>query len=124
MAVLPDMSQRGVGGQDEEQIWSQLGKGQVRTGIVRNLVDSGAFVDLGGVDGLVYISELDWKHIDHPGDALSVGDEVAVYVLDVDRERSRISLSRKYLLPRPWHQTASTPEDANAVEATVTDEAS
>jgi len=116
------LSQRAAGEDEREQILSQLEKGQVRTGIVRNLVDFGAFVDLGGVDGLIHISKLDWRHIDHPSDVLSVGDEVEVYVLDVDRVQSRISLSRKYLLPRPWDQAASTPEDAKSAARRVSDE--
>jgi len=116
------LSQRAAGEDEREQILSQLEKGQVRTGIVRNLVGFGAFVDLGGVDGLIHISKLDWRHIDHPSDVLSVGDEVEVYVLDVDRVQSRISLSRKYLLPRPWDQAASTPEDAKSAARRVSDE--
>jgi small subunit ribosomal protein S1 len=118
------LSQRAAKNHNREQILSQLDKGQVRTGVVRNLVGFGAFVDLGGVDGLIHISELDWEHVDHPGDVLSVGDEVEVYVLDVDRDRSRISLSRKYLLPRPWAEAAPTPEDENLVAGTVADDAS
>jgi small subunit ribosomal protein S1 len=59
-------------------------------------------VDLGGIDGLIHISEMDWKHVDHPSEVLSVGDEVDVYILNVDRERERIGLSRKRLLPDPW----------------------
>ena len=118
------LSQRAARKHNREQILSELEKGQVRTGIVRNLVDFGAFVDLGGVDGLIHISELDWQHVDHPSDVLRVGDEVEVYVLDVDRDRSRISLSRKYLLPRPWDEVAPTPEDENPVAGTAADDAS
>ena len=116
------LSQRAARKDRREQVLSELEKGQVRTGIVRNLVDFGAFVDLGGVDGLIHISKLDWRHVDHPSDVLSVGDEVEVYVLEVDREQSRISLSRKYLLPRPWDQAASRPEDAKSAAAMVPDE--
>lgn len=116
------LSQRAVGDSDKEQILSQLEKGQVHTGVVRNLVNFGAFVDLGGVDGLIHISELDWSHVNHPSDVLSVGDEVEVYVLDVDRERSRISLSRKYLLPRPWDKAPATPQGTEPSEAMVADE--
>jgi small subunit ribosomal protein S1 len=103
------LSRRPAGEHSKEQILSQLEKGQVHTGVVRNLVSYGAFVDLGGMDGLIHISELDWRYVDHPSEVLSVGDEVEVYVLDVDRERSRISLSRKYLLPRPWDEPAASP---------------
>jgi small subunit ribosomal protein S1 len=116
------LSQPAAGVHSKEQILSQLEKGQVHTGVVRNLVSYGAFVDLGGVDGLIHISELDWTYVDHPSEVLSVGDEVEVYVLDVDRQRSRISLSRKYLLPRPRDEPAATPEDAHPVTAMVADE--
>ena len=98
----------------------ELTKGEVRTGIVRNLVDFGAFVDLGGLDGLIHISELDWKHVDHPSEVLSVGDKVDVYVLDVDRERERVALSRKRLLEDPWHRVTAHLSEGDLVEGTVT----
>src|SRR5699024_12352529 len=72
-----------------------LQTGQVRPGVVSSIVIFGAFVDLGGVDGLVHVSELSWKHIDHPGEVVTVGDEVTVEVLDVDMDRERVSLSLK-----------------------------
>ena len=68
---------------------NQLQKGQVRTGVISSIVNFGAFVDLGGVDGLVHVSELSWKHIDHPSEVVEVGDEVTVEVLEVDFERER-----------------------------------
>jgi small subunit ribosomal protein S1 len=77
------------------------------TGTVVNLVDFGAFVDLGGVDGLVHISELDWSRVEHPSEVLEVGQELDVRVLDVDVDRERISLSRKALLPNPWEDIMS-----------------
>ncbi len=116
------LSQRQAEDHDQEQILSRLEKGQVHTGVVRNLVDFGAFVDLGGVDGLVHISELDWRHVDHPSDVLTVGEEVEVYVLDVDRERSRISLSRKYLLPRPWDEAAEAAQEPRHRASMVSDQ--
>ncbi|HEX7444667.1 MAG TPA: S1 RNA-binding domain-containing protein, partial [Acidimicrobiales bacterium] len=70
-----------------------LQKGQVRAGVVSSIVNFGAFVDLGGVDGLVHVSELSWKHVDHPGSVVQVGDEIEVQVLEVDLDRERISLS-------------------------------
>src|SRR4026209_1445297 len=70
-----------------------LQKGQVRSGVVSSIVNFGAFVDLGGVDGLVHVSELSWKHIDHPSEVVEVGQEVTVEVLDVDMDRERASLS-------------------------------
>ena len=74
---------------------NQLTKGQVRSGVISSIVNFGAFVDLGGVDGLVHVSELSWKHIDHPSEVVEVGDEVTVEVLEVDFERERVSLSLK-----------------------------
>jgi small subunit ribosomal protein S1 len=98
----------------------ELTEGEVRTGVVCNLVDFGAFVDLGGVDGLIHISELDWKHVSHPSEILSVGDKVEVYVLDVDRERERIGLSRKRLIPDPWYRVTENLQERDVVEGTVT----
>jgi small subunit ribosomal protein S1 len=97
-----------------------LAAGDVRTGIVRNLVAYGAFVDLGGVDGLIHISELDWGHLDHPSDVLRVGDELEVRILSVDQERERIELSRKSLLPDPWPVVTDALEVGQVVEGRVT----
>ena len=85
-----------------------LQKGQVRSGVVSSIVNFGAFVDLGGVDGLVHVSELSWKHIDHPGEVVEVGQEVTVEVLDVDMDRERVSLSLKATQEDPWQQFART----------------
>ena len=85
-----------------------LQKGQVRPGVVSSIVNFGAFVDLGGVDGLVHVSELSWKHIDHPGEVVTVGDEVTVEVLDVDLDRERVSLSLKATQEDPWQHFART----------------
>src|SRR6266516_3578105 len=83
---------------------TQLQKGQIRKGVVSSIVNFGAFVDLGGVDGLVHVSELSWKHIDHPGEVVEVGQEVTVEVLDVDMDRERVSLSLKSTQEDPWQQ--------------------
>ncbi len=93
------LSERAASRQKREKLLQELAEGDIRTGIVRNVVDFGAFVDLGGVDGLIHISELDWDYVEHPSKVLSVGDEVEVYVLSVDRERQRIGLSRKRVIP-------------------------
>jgi small subunit ribosomal protein S1 len=93
------LSERMAQRQHREALLEQLYEGAIRTGTVRNLTNYGAFIDLGGVDGLLHISELSWDFVEHPRDVLNVGDEVEVYVLGVDRERERISLSRKHLLP-------------------------
>ena len=110
-----------VGRRRRQQFLEELAEGQVRTGTVRNLVGFGAFVDLGGMDGLIHISELDWKHVNHPSEVLSVGDEIEVYVLSVDRERERVTLSRKRLLPDPWHRVTATLDEGEIIEGTVTD---
>ncbi|WP_454926160.1 S1 RNA-binding domain-containing protein, partial [Actinomyces oris] len=83
-----------------------LQKGQVRSGVVSSIVNFGAFVDLGGVDGLVHVSELSWKHIDHPSEVVEVGNEVTVEVLDVDFDRERVSLSLKATQEDPWQAFA------------------
>ncbi|MCD4737659.1 MAG: S1 RNA-binding domain-containing protein [Anaerolineae bacterium] len=93
------LSERVASRQKRELLLDELAEGDIRTGTVRNVVDFGAFVDLGGVDGLIHISELDWDYVEHPSKVLSVGDEVEVYVLSVDRERQRIGLSRKRVIP-------------------------
>jgi small subunit ribosomal protein S1 len=85
-----------------------LQKGQVRPGVVSSIVNFGAFVDLGGVDGLVHVSELSWKHIEHPSEVVTVGDEVTVEVLDVDMDRERVSLSLKATQEDPWQHFART----------------
>jgi small subunit ribosomal protein S1 len=80
---------------------NQLQKGQVRSGVISSIVNFGAFVDLGGVDGLVHVSELSWKHIDHPSEVVEVGMPVTVEVLDVDFDRERVSLSLPYSHNQP-----------------------
>ena len=99
---------------------SQLQKGQVRSGQVSSIVNFGAFVDLGGVDGLVHVSELSWKHIDHPSEVVEVGQDVTVEVLDVDLERERVSLSLKATQEDPWQQFARTHQINQVVPGKVT----
>ncbi len=81
---------------------SDLQPGDIREGVVSSVVNFGAFVDLGGMDGLVHVSELSWQHVNHPGEVVSVGDKVKVKVLEVDRERERISLSIRQTAEDPW----------------------
>jgi small subunit ribosomal protein S1 len=114
------LSEREASRRRREQVLKELTEGDVRTGPVVNVVDFGAFVDLGGVDGLIHISELDWKHVDHPGDVLSVGDEVEVYVLSVDRTQERVALSRRRLLPDPWYEVTKDLHVGQVAEGTVT----
>jgi small subunit ribosomal protein S1 len=113
------LSQRVAGSHRRQEVLSELVEGDVRTGKVSSLVKFGAFVDLGGIDGLIHISELDWEHVDHPSQVLSVGDEVDVYILKVDRERERIGLSRKRLLPDPWPLVAEGLRAGQVVEGAV-----
>src|SRR5271163_80720 len=97
-----------------------LKKGQIRNGVVSSIVNFGAFVDLGGVDGLVHVSELSWKHIDHPSEVVEVGNEVTVEVLDVDMDRERVSLSLKATQEDPWRHFARTHAIGQIVPGKVT----
>ncbi|MBS1849249.1 MAG: 30S ribosomal protein S1 [Actinobacteria bacterium] len=93
--------------EQREQFLENLKPGEVRQGVVSSVVNFGAFVDLGGMDGLIHVSELSWKHVDHPGSVVQVGDEVQVQVLDVDHSRERISLSLKATQQDPWQEFAT-----------------
>ncbi|MGD9494842.1 MAG: 30S ribosomal protein S1 [Armatimonadota bacterium] len=90
--------------QRRRETMAQLHEGLVCEGKVRNITDYGAFIDLGGVDGLLHISEMSWGRVEHPSDVCSVGDTVRVVVLEIDRERERISLGRRQILPDPWKE--------------------
>ncbi|MEO8396759.1 MAG: S1 RNA-binding domain-containing protein, partial [Chloroflexota bacterium] len=95
-------------------------EGDVVRGTVTGLRDFGAFVNLGGADGLIHVSELAWHRVDHPRDVLRVGEEIAVYVLSLDRDANRIALSRKRLLEDPWEVAADRYHEGQLVEGTVT----
>jgi small subunit ribosomal protein S1 len=99
---------------------TSLQKGEIRAGVVSSIVNFGAFVDLGGVDGLVHVSELSWKHIDHPSEVVEVGDEVEVEVLDVDLDRERVSLSLKATQEDPWNRFAREHAVGEVVDGEVT----
>jgi len=99
---------------------AKLQKGQVRKGVVSSIVNFGAFVDLGGVDGLVHVSELSWKHVDHPSEVVRVGQEVEVEVLEVALDRKRVSLSLKATREDPWRHFARTRSIGQIVPGTVT----
>ena len=86
----------------EEKFWSEIEVGKTYTGVVKSIVSYGAFVDLGGVDGMVHISELSWNRIKHPSEVLNIGDTVEVYVRDLDRENHKISLGYKKAEDNPW----------------------
>lgn len=104
----------------KEQLLEDLQRGDVRKGVVTSLTDFGAFVDLGGADGLIHLSELSWGHVQHPSDLLEVGQEVEVYVLKVDRKRRRIGLSLRQLQPEPWTVVHDHYAVGEVVEGTIT----
>lgn len=102
------------------RLLSDLAEGQVRSGVVTGLRDFGAFVDLGGADGLIHISELSWRRVKHPSEVLAVGQEVEVEVLKVDRDSKRIGLSLKRRQPDPWQRVAERFQPGQVVEGTLT----
>ncbi len=97
-----------------------LEEGQTITGRVSGLRDFGAFVNLGGADGLIHISQLAWHRVEHPREVLKIGDEIEVYVMRIDRESQRISLSRKKILPNPWSTVNDRYQENQLVEGTIT----
>ncbi|HEX6988003.1 MAG TPA: 30S ribosomal protein S1 [Bacillota bacterium] len=102
-----------------EETWNSLEAGQLRTGVVKGMTDFGAFIDLGGVDGLLHVSELAWGRVERPSDVLREGQEVTVKVLKVDRERERVSLSLKQTLPDPWEGAAARYPEGSWVKGRV-----
>ncbi|HEX7100267.1 MAG TPA: 30S ribosomal protein S1 [Acidimicrobiia bacterium] len=106
--------------EQRQSFLDELQEGEIRTGVVSSVVAFGAFVDLGGMDGLVHVSELSWQHVNHPSEVVNVGDEVTVKVLEVDRERERISLSIRETLEDPWEVFSRQYEVGDIVEGTVT----
>ncbi len=103
-----------------EEFLHNLRPGEIRKGIVSSVVNFGAFVDLGGMDGLIHVSELSWKHVDHPGSVVSVDDEIEVQVLEVDLSRERISLSLKATQQDPWREFAGAHQVGELVYGRVT----
>jgi small subunit ribosomal protein S1 len=106
--------------EQRDEFLTNLKPGEVRQGVVSSVVNFGAFVDLGGMDGLVHVSELSWKHVDHPSSVVQVGDEVTVQVLDVDLSRERISLSLKATQQDPWQEFATSHQVGELVYGRVT----
>jgi small subunit ribosomal protein S1 len=106
--------------EDRERILDRLQPGEVVDGMISNIVDFGAFVDLDGIDGLIHISELSWSHVNHPSEILSIGDKVTVKVLDIDRDRQRISLGLKQTQEDPWQRVVDTYNIGDELEGTVT----
>ncbi len=106
--------------EQKDKLLDALEAGETRKGIVSSLCDFGAFVDLGGADGLVHLSELSWKRVNHPRQILKVGQEVEVYILGVDPDRRRIALSMKRLQQEPWAEVAEKYSVGQVVTATIT----
>ena len=106
--------------EDRERILDRLQPGQVVEGTISNIVDFGAFVDLDGIDGLIHISELSWSHVNHPSEILNIGDPVTVKVLDIDRDRQRISLGLKQTQEDPWQRVIDTYNVGDELEGNVT----
>ena len=103
-----------------EQILGRLEPGQVVEGKISNIVDFGAVVDLDGIDGLIHISELSWSHVNHPSEVVAIGDTVRIKVLDIDRDRQRISLGLKQTQEDPWQRVISTHRPGDVLEGQVT----
>ncbi|WP_138206966.1 30S ribosomal protein S1 [Haloimpatiens lingqiaonensis] len=101
------------------QLWNSVQKGEIRSGVVKKLAKFGAFVDIGGLEGLVHVSELSWGRVKDPSQVLSVGDNVKVYVLDVDKEKERLSLSIKDITNDPWEEVSVKFKINDVVEGTV-----
>ncbi len=104
----------------KDELLGELKKGDVRTGRISSLAKFGAFVDLGGADGLIHLSELSWSRVNHPNEVIQVGDEVQVYVLNVDRDRKRIGLSLRRLEPEPWSVVHDRYSVGQVVEGVIT----
>ncbi len=104
----------------KQTLLAELNVGDVVNGIVTGLRDFGAFVNIGGADGLIHVSELAWHRVDHPRDILGIGDQIEVYVLNLDRETNRIALSRKRLLSDPWDEAQIRYHEGQLVEGQVT----
>lgn len=102
-----------------DELWAGIEEGQVRHGVVKSLTDFGAFIDLGGVDGLLHISEMSWGRINHPSEVLEIGQEVDVKVLRLDPEKNKISLGMRQVLPNPWEGVESRYDVGRLYEGTV-----
>ncbi len=106
--------------EQRQEILDRLQPGLIVEGQISNIVDFGAFVDLNGIDGLIHISELSWSHVNHPSEILNIGDTVQVKVLDIDRDRQRISLGLKQTQEDPWQRVVDTYNVGDELEGTVT----
>ncbi len=118
LSQLPGGPRRGTA--RTEQILDRMNVGDLVSGTISNIVDFGAFVDLDGIDGLIHISELSWSHVNHPSEVLTIGQKVEVRVLDIDRERQRISLGLKQTQKDPWQQVFENRQVNEIVHGRVT----
>ncbi|NLX03223.1 MAG: bifunctional 4-hydroxy-3-methylbut-2-enyl diphosphate reductase/30S ribosomal protein S1 [Syntrophomonadaceae bacterium] len=103
----------------KKEFWENIEEGQTRPGRVKRIVDYGAFIDLGGYEGLLHVSEMEHRRVEHPSDILNEGDEIDVYILALDHEKERVSLSRKKLLKSPWEIAQEKYHEGDIVEGTV-----
>ncbi|HYT91546.1 MAG TPA: S1 RNA-binding domain-containing protein, partial [Gemmataceae bacterium] len=103
-----------------EKVWAELAEGQTRTGIVRSVRDFGAFVDLGGVDGLIHVSEMSWQRVQDPTTIVQPGQSVKVMVLKIDREKRKVGLGLKQLTASPWDNIGDRYAHSHVVKGTVT----
>ena len=113
-------AQRETRMKQKARLLSELNEGDIVEGTVTGLRDFGAFVNIGGADGLIHVSELAWHRVDHPRDVLRVGDKIKVFILSLDRETNRIALSRKRLLSDPWEDASQRYHEGQLVEGVVT----
>lgn len=111
---------REIRNQRKDAILEELEVGEVRDGVVSSLADFGAFVNIGGADGLIHVSELSWSMVNHPSEVLNVGQKVQIKVISVERERKRIGLSLRQLQPRPWDTLAERYKEGDLVRAVIT----
>lgn len=105
---------------EKAKLLEDLSEGDVRSGQVTSLADFGAFVDIGGIDGLIHLSELAWTHVSHPNEILTVGDEIEVYILKVEYDQQRVALSLKRLQPEPWSEVFDHYQINQVVDAIIT----
>ena len=103
----------------KEEFWANIEEGQTVKGKIKRIVDYGAFIDLGGFEGLLHVSEMDHVRISHPSAVLNEGDEIDVYILALDHERQRVSLSRKKLLKSPWEKVLEKYQEGDIIDGTV-----
>ncbi|MBR6437304.1 MAG: S1 RNA-binding domain-containing protein, partial [Thermoguttaceae bacterium] len=105
--------------EQKQKLLSELQEGQLRIGTVKNIADFGAFVDLGGIDGLLHITDMSWGRINHPSEMLKIDDQIEVKILSIDREKEKISLGLKQKQPSPWEQVAEKYPVGSKVKGTI-----